>query len=103
MLVQPWVIVGRGKPLLSLMFRIFNVYKRFRRQCIRKMKLTTAMLMTLCGVATVLTFNDGAMLLTMVTQVAVVLFKISSLSSFQSKIVFQQAVLWRSRMKGVRI
>ena len=95
--------MGRGKPLSSLMFRVFDVYKRFRRQCVREMKPTTAMLVTLCRVATALTFNDGAMLLTMVTQVAVVLFKIPSLSSFRSKIVFQQAILLRSRTKGVRI
>jgi len=77
--------------------------KRFRRQSVRKMEPTTATLVTLRGVAMMLTFNDGAMLLTTITRVAVVLLEVPSLTSFRSEIIFQQAVSWRSTMKGVRV
>ena len=93
MLIQPWVIASRGKPLASLVIRVFDVCKRFWSQRVREMEPATAMLVTLHRVATALTHNDGTMFLAMVAQVAMVLFKVPSLTSFQHEVVFQQAVV----------
>ena len=67
------------------------------------MESATATLVTLRRVATALTLNDGAVLLAMVAQVAVVLFEVPSLASFRCEVVFQQAVAWRSRTEGVQV
>ena len=95
MLIQPWVVASRGKLLASLAIRVFDMCERFWSQGVREMEPATATLVTLHRVATALTLNGGAMFLATVAQVAVVLFEVSSLTSFQREVVFQQAVMWR--------